>query len=32
MYCLRFDKIELKETDVERDRTQRVEIRVTLHY
>ena len=32
MYCLSFGKIELKETDVERDRRQRVEVLVTPHY
>ena len=32
IYRLRFDKIELKETDVERDRKQRVEVYVTPHY
>ena len=32
MHCLSFDKIELKETEVERDRRQQVEVFVTRHY
>ena len=32
MYCQSFDKIELKETDVERDRRQRVEVLITPQY
>ena len=32
MYCLRFDKIELKQIDVERDRRQRVKVHVTSYY
>ena len=32
MYCLGFDKIELKETKAERDRMQQVEVFVTHHY
>ena len=32
MYCLSFDKIELKVTCVERDRRQQVEVLVTPQY
>ena len=32
MYFLRFDKIELKQIDVERDRRQRVKVLVTSYY
>ena len=32
MYCQSFDKIELKETDDERDRRQRVEVLITPQY
>ena len=32
MYCLSFDKIELKEIYGKRDKRQRVEVLVTPHY
>ena len=32
MYFLRFDKIELKQIDVERDRRQRVKVLLTSYY
>ena len=32
MYCLSFDKIEFKETDLERDKRQQTDVFVTPQY